>query len=456
MGRRRRDPFERLLRWYPAWWRRANGAVFVDSLRDHADHEQRAAPSPGDRFSAFVNGVGLRLDARVALWASLLAIALGALSWIGLLVGVNGGPQPGWGVGLATTSVAAMLTAIGLIAVARQRRWLIPPRALLILPILLLALLLAGLTQLSWAWGFRLADANQPLTGLAGWWGLLFVSAWVVGAAGIGLGVDGLLYRTRWRWFARLPLAAFTGAVAAPALGLTLTTPTVSTVIAAVLAVAALRALSGRRARTLPVRNAAKRSRPADTRSTVLWLSAVSGVFGAVGVAYALTGAGWSAGAVDTTIAMSQGITILLAAAIPLLTAVALIVPTRYGRAAVWGPLGLVTLALIAVAVAYVSAPAGSQMTLWLGVSAALGGGAVTWWSIPRLRGTPAIRVAVSAALGLAYAALFGMTVVPILAFTVPLAAITLALVVGRRKRPDTQLRRVEAAMPTAFRTTQG
>lgn len=457
MRRQKRDPFRRSLRWYPAWWRRANGAVFVDSLRDHADHEQRAAPSPADRFSAFVNGTGLRLDARMALWASLLTITLGALSWVGLLAGVSGGPGPGWLMGLATMGVAPMLAAVALVAIARERRWVTPPRALLVLPVLLIALLLAALTQVSWAWGFRLADANQPLTGLAGAWGVLFVSAWVVGAAGVGLGVDGLFYRTRWPWFARLSLAVFAGAVAAPALGLSLINPTVSTVSAAVVAVVALRTISGRRVRLSPASDPANRSRPSNVRGLVRWLSVVSAGFGVVGVVYAFTGAGWSAGATDTTIAMGQGITILLAAAIPLLAAIALIVPTRHGRPAVWGPLGLVVLSLTALAIAYVYAPGGLEMALWMGVSAALGGAAVAWWCIPRLRGTLALRVTVGAAVGLGYAALFGMTVVPMLAFAVPIAAIVLVIVFSRPRPKGAAIPRGEqAATSPAFRITQG
>jgi hypothetical protein len=149
---------------------------------------------------------------------------------------------------------------------------------------------------------------------------------------------------------------------------------------------------------------------------------------------------------------MGQGITILLAAAIPLLTAIALSVPTRHHRVAVWGPLGLVVLGLTAVAIAYVYAPAGRQMPLWMGLSAALGGAAVAWWSIPRLRGAVSVRVTVGAALGLGYAALFGMTVVPMLAFSVPIVAIILAIVFARSRPKTTQIAlREQAEMPTPF-----
>jgi hypothetical protein len=170
---------------------------------------------------------------------------------------------------------------------------------------------------------------------------------------------------------------------------------------------------------------------------------------GVVGVVYAFTGASWSAGADDGTMAMGQGITILLAAAIPLLTAVALNASQRHGRPAVWGPIGLIVLEVAAAAVAYLYAPAGEEMVLWMSVSAALGGGAVAWWIVPRLRGSLRLRIAVGVALGGGYAALFGTTAIPLLAFTVPALAIVVAFIGTRRK----QNRDVPGSGTAAIRT---
>jgi len=332
--------------------------------------------------------------------------------------------------------VAPALTLVGAIALFRERRWIAPPRALIVLVTLLAALVLAAVTQLSYAQGFRLADANQPQTGLAGAWGVLFVIAWAVGAAGIGLFFDGAFGGAGMPSVARVALAAIAGILIAPALGVGLINPTLSTVIAGGVALMALGTLNRQRIPTPPVSTRAIRARSADVRGTVRLLAALSAGVGVVGVVYALTGAGWSEGAADGTVAMGQGITILLASAIPLLAAFALSAPQRHGTAAVWGPTSLLALEITAVAVAYQYAPVSQEMAPWLGLSAALGGGAIAWWTIPRLHGSFGLRMAVGLAFGAGYAALFGTTVIPLLAFAVPVVALVLAFIRARPTPP--------------------
>lgn len=432
MSRASRDPFQAVLRWYPARWRRANGAVLVDSLRDHAAHEHRSSPSLGDRLAAFTHGTALRLDARLSVSTASIAIVLASLAWVLLLS--TGGTRPafGWMLGVALAA-APLLTAVAVVALARVRHWISAPRSLLVLALLLPALGLAAITQLSWSIGFDLADAGRPLTGLAAAWGWLFTCAWIVGAAAIASFADGLFHRSRWRWFTRLPLAVLLGAVAAPVLGLSLVNPTSTTVIAAVVALMALRAIAAERVRETPASSAAARPHPHDARGTARGLAALAACFGAIGVTYALSGSSWSAGASDATVAMAQGITLLFAAAIPLLAAFVLIAPRRAGSAATIGPLALVALALVAGAIAYLSAPDWGGMTGWPGVSAALGGAAVAWWSMARLRGAHGLRIGVGVALGVGFAALFGPTVLPTLAFAVPVAAIVVLVRTFRR-----------------------
>ena len=437
MRRGQADRFQRLLRWYPASWRQANGDIFVGSLRDQADDERRSAPSVADGFSALVNGVALRLDARVAFWAALLAMGLGACAWILMLIGWSGASGPGGEVGMVLADIAPALTLLGVVALFRERRLIAPPRALVVLLTLLAALVLAALTQLSWAQGFRLADANQPQTGLAGAWGLLFVIAWTLGAAGIGLLVDSAFGGAGMPTVARVPLAAIAGILIAPAVGIGLIHPATSTVIGAGVALVALGTLNGQRSRTSPLPIRAILARSSEVRGEVVrLLASLSAGVGVLGVVYALTGAGWSDGAADGTIAMAQGITVLLASAIPLLSAFALSAPPRHGTAVVWGPTSLIVLEITAVAVAYQDAPAGQEMAPWLGLPAALGGGAVAWWTIPRLRGPLGPRIAVGLAFGGGYAALFGTTVIPLLAFAVPVVALVLAFTRARPTRP--------------------
>ena len=61
-----RDRFERLVRWYPRWWRDANAAVFVGTAMDAAEAGGLSAPSRGERMAAALAGLGTRLDATTA------------------------------------------------------------------------------------------------------------------------------------------------------------------------------------------------------------------------------------------------------------------------------------------------------------------------------------------------------------------------------------------------------
>jgi hypothetical protein len=53
--------YERLLRWYPAQWRRENGPAMVGALLDQADADNRSVPSFSDRVSLTVGGIRQRL-----------------------------------------------------------------------------------------------------------------------------------------------------------------------------------------------------------------------------------------------------------------------------------------------------------------------------------------------------------------------------------------------------------
>ncbi len=52
----RREAYARLLRWYPAAWRRADGDVMLDTLEEHADAEGRSRPAPGEAWSLRAHG----------------------------------------------------------------------------------------------------------------------------------------------------------------------------------------------------------------------------------------------------------------------------------------------------------------------------------------------------------------------------------------------------------------
>lgn len=448
-----RDSFDRLLGWYPTWWRERNGEVFLGSMRDHAEQEGLTKPSSTDTASAIVNGTALRLDARLALWSSVVSLALGAGAWVLVLAGVGGTVSS-----VITAGVAPTLTLLGLVAVARARGWVGPVRALAVLPVLSLALALAALGQIAWSQGFDLADANLPLTGLAAVWLPLIATAWAIGCLGLAALLDALLYRTRMPWFGRLPLALIAATLITPLLGVGLINPVMSSAIALGVAVLAALSLHGDDAVTAPAPVTAADVRPARLPNSrrrraaqlLAWLSAVGG---SIGVAYAFTGAAWSNGATDSTVAMGQGITISLAASIPLLAAIGLMTPSHQASFLVWGPLYALALASIAVAIAYTGAPDWLEMGPWVIASAVLCGVALALWLTPRLPGQFGIRLAVGIAAGIAYAALFGLTTMPLLAFAVPVAGAIVAAV-ARRGRPSADSDAVSRGLPAPAETT--
>jgi hypothetical protein len=132
----RDDRFVRLLRWYPKAWREAHGAVFLDTLREQSEHEGRNRPSRGERFAAMVNGLGTRLDARLAATMALSGIALTAIVQIIIVMLAPGGIADPVQNGLlsAYLGAVAMLVLAGVVALARTYGVLPAGRALAVPP----------------------------------------------------------------------------------------------------------------------------------------------------------------------------------------------------------------------------------------------------------------------------------------------------------------------------------
>ncbi len=442
------ERFRRLLRWYPRSWRDRNGAVVLASMLDEAERQGRTAPRTAERLSAVVNGLGTRLDGRLALWCALVALAVAAAAgaamvWANYPLAAAG---MGWVLPVLTVAVSPSLVAVGAVAWARQRALLSEPRALVLVALSLPAFVLALLAQLSYGMAFAAANRDVPATGLATAWPWLFGAACVLGAIAAALFIDALLRRARLHPTASVTLAVVAGGMIAPTIGLSLLTPYASAIGAAGLA---LLTLAPSRAARPAQRNAAPESAPEAraaaaevpqrTRSLARALAWIAAGGSAVGIVYALTGSRWSpAGTADTTAAMGQGITIALVSALPLLAAIGALVAARARRrpAHTWGPLLLVALSVIAVAVAYLNAPAWDGMAPAFGVASALGGAAIAWWLVPRLRGPARTRTAIGVLVGIGYAAFLGMMVAPMLAFALPLLAAAFAIWVPRRPRP--------------------
>lgn len=425
-----RARFARLLRWYPKGWRDRNGEVLLGAMLDEADRQGRDRPTGAERWSAIVHGLGARLDVRLALVCAVAALLVAALAGIGLAGPALSDGVARWARPVVSTGICPALVTVGAVALARHRGWLSEPRALIVLVLALPGLVLSALAAVSWSVGFDAANRDMPGGWFAGAWAWFVAAGWLLGAAAAAVFLAALLGRTRLHPAVAIGLAAIAGVVVAPIIGLSLLTPYSTAAAAVGLAVLTLLPLRSQRA-TAPTRTPTARrwGTPSTQRLSraLAWL-AVAG--GAIGVAYALTGTHWSAGAVDTTVAMGQGITLSLVSSLPLLASVGIVLAARSRRAPAhtWGPLLLLSLSFLAVALGYIGAPAWDRMAPALAAASVLGGAAIAWWAATRLRGPVAARVVIAVAIGIAYAALQGMLIAPLLSFTLPLAATAFAI----------------------------
>lgn len=444
----RQEQFTRLLRWYPQAWRDRNGAMLLGTMLDEAEREGRTAPSTVERWSVILHGLGTRLDARLALWFALGGLVLAAAGRVASTWGSIPLAEAGavWLLSLFTVAVCPGFVAVAAVALLRHLGLVSEPRSLALLGLMLPALALAGLTYVSYGLAFVAANDGVPRSGLAAAWPWLFAVACAVGGAAIGVLIHGLLQRARLHHAARVGVATLAGVVLAPALGLSLTTAYVAAIVA--VAVALLTLVPRVANRSVARDAAAKQSRARGedaalprTRALARALAVLAATGSTVGVIFALTGARWfSVGTADPTAVMGQGITIALVSALPLLAAIGVLIAAhaRHRAARTWGPLLLAALSLMAVGIAYLNAPAWEGMAPGFALGSALGGAAVAWWMIPRVRGSVRARAAIGVLIGVGYAAFLGMLLAPLLAFVVPIAAVTFAIWGPRRTHSAT------------------
>ena len=439
--------FRRLLRWYPHRWRQANGAVLVSTMLDSAERDGRTSPTTAECFAAVVHGTAARIDRRLALVLAASAVAFAVLAGV---LSMWAPPGASGVLPVLLTCVVPALAATGLVAVLRDRGLVSDGRALVTMAVSVIALVLNALTYASWSLGFDAADEGIAATGLAALWLPIGLAATVTGATAIALIVESLFRRTALRALPRVLLASLVGLTAAPLVGLSRISAYASAILALGVAILALmppRHSSLGKAPHPPTNLSAAgpEGQPGFTRSTrtgapdgsaarLLAVIALAG--GLIGVAYALTGAQWSRGAADGTVAMGQGITILLASALPLLTALGLLIAGRSSISPlhVWGPLTLVVIALGFIAVAYLHAPSWDAMAPWFQVASVAGGGALAWWIIPRVRLPRGAAMLIGMFSGLLYASFVGTMLAPMLAFAVPVAAFVIAMRRPRRR----------------------
>lgn len=412
--------FRRLLRWYPREWRRRHGEILVSTLLDVAHDENREAPSPAEIRDAAVHGTAARLDRRFAVLSSLSAAALSVVAGVIAATGF----APGI-LGLLLSTVAPLLTSWSVITVLRLRGVLADGPALVALVASSLAWTLNGLTMLSWSLGFDAADAGLPAPPLAGAWIPLFAAATVIGGVTIAVVVEPVLRRARLPLIGRVVVGGVGGAMLAPLLGLATLSPV--TTGAGALAATVL-AMKGRSVtpspppRPAPVIDARARTRG---RRAARPLAIVAALGGVLGVVHAFSGQLWSPGALDGTMAMAQGITILTLSAVPLLAA--LVVSATRPRSSTIGAASVAALGCGILAVAYAGAPDAAAMWPLMQLSAATIGAAIAWWLVPRVGLPRPAAVTVGVVAGLVYAAFLGVMIGPLLTFGVPVVATVLA-----------------------------
>lgn len=441
--------FRRLLRWYPRSWRDANASVLLAIMLESAEHDGRSGPTPGETVSAVVHGTAARVNRRFAIATSLAALVGAAVAGVLGAWGAASGTLP-----VLLAGVIPLFAGWALVAVLRERGLLGDGRALVTLGAIALGLVLNTLTVFSWSLGFDAADAGLPPTGLAAVWAPLLIAAEIAGAFAIALIVDAIFRRTSIPPAARALIAGVIGLAIAPMIGLGLLSIAFATSLT--LGAVVLAFLPSRRARRVPVPEAPEAphaptgsdSPSIRQRSTARLLAWTAGGGGIVGAVYALTGSHWSPGAVDATIAMGQGISVMLVSGIPLLAALGVAsrnAPSRGAHVHVWTPLALVALGLGCITVGYLGAPSWVAMSPWFQASAVLIGSAIGWWIISRVRLPRAAVLAIGIGSGVLYASFFGVMIAPMLAFAVPTVALILAC---RPVRPKgaTSLDRIQTA----------
>ena len=419
--------FLALLRWYPRRWRERNERVVLGTMLDDAEARGQRIPDASMRRAAVVQGLGARLDRRTAIIAASLAVACGLAGMPLLFVG--GGSI--WLI--AGFGVAPLLMLSSIAATLRTRGLLSSVEALAALSLALPATALATLAALSWSVGFDEADAGIT----RGWFAQAFIwfaaVAWVAATAWGAVAVGGMLRALAIsRVWARVGGAALTG-VAYPFLAITLMNPASGTLLA-------LASLGAAILLTRPVPVAGDAARPTalaprtprPARLSVLICALVSTVAGGGSVVFALTGSGWTGGAMDSTEAMRAGIVAGFVSALPYCASIGLMRAQNHRAIDAWGPPSLIALALLIAATENVIGNGDGNRIVWALLIAALPLGGAVAWTLAVGRWAPRVVQTTIAALCGASVLIIGASI-QALPFVLPIAALVLAIGEARR-----------------------
>ncbi len=419
----RHDPYVRLLRWYPKAWRDANGAVWVDTLREQSEAEGWSRPSRGEAVAAVVNGLGTRLDARAAAQLALGGIAVRAAVEVTMQIASPGGisvQDPALN-GLVWIFLSAFAIPVfgGLVALSRSYGVLSPRRALAVLAAGAVGICLFAAAMWASAYGFQLADDNPALARVASAAIPLGAAALAIGATAGWLVVDGMLSRTRLRRLPRAALSLVAGVVLAGLAGyatmMTLGWVTVGVTVVGL----SMRSLGGWSSVEPRV---VVRSR----LSLVRTLAGISAAISMLGIGYAVTAPAWSPLAENPTTAVVHAILVLLVGALPLVVALGLLAPRP--RLHVWGPVALVLVAMAATFYGYTDAPLSTRIDSSVPIGSLALGLSLAWWVTARLATSRGDRLMAGIAITLACVVWHLAALLPVAVFVLPLVAGVLAV----------------------------
>jgi len=429
----REQEFRSLLRWYPPSWRAAHGDALVGALLDAADAEGRAHPTRAERRSAIVQGLGARLDDRVAMWAAAAATVASLLAAVGLFTGLS---WSGDGAVAATVWLSVAVTPwflfLALVAWLRARARVGSGAALLSIAICAPGVAFAALAHLSWGEGFDAADERVAPSAFAAAFPWLALAAWVLGAAAVAIVVLSMLSATSVPGALRLTVAVAAGGVTAIASSLILRAPLSGVIVSlGVLALTAMTAARREPRATVipaPAPDAARSPARRRTARAVAWAGVVVGI---AGYAVAIAGSALTSGALDGTESMRTGVSLCLASGAIALVAFAI---ARPASQRLWGAVALcaLTLALNALAMGALHLQPVNQAAV--GIAVSLPAGIAIAWLIVGRRPDSLPRWIIAVAAGLAFVLALGAMLALVLALTMPIAA--LAVAVWRYRTP--------------------
>ena len=430
MTDRRRLRYERLLRWYPAEWRRTNAAVVLDTFEENADRLGQLRPTIGEAWSLRAHGSAERASPAVITGVA----ALGLLLNIGPVIALFSGAVTDhpWLTVLRITAqfVGAFLISTAAGALLLRSGRITAESALATLALSAAAWALGAVAFSAWGVGFDEADSRAPHSWFSDAFLIFAGSAWFLASCALFLVAHGLLRSLR-RKTLRVILSTLVAVPTALAIGLSSVTPT-GTVLGAgvVLVVASFRLGTGRtttkgvtyRRRTLNQRQ----------RTRIAAVAAVAAVLGFGCAAFALTGSMWLPAIGDSTDAMRVGLLGGAVVAIITVFAGAEVLVSRRGRIAL-GPVVAAIGALLCVAFSYslsIDNAMGWPLMLLAAVFTGLTGGLLI---APALPGPALLRASLVTAISVVIAAALGIFVITAISFIAPFLAAILSVRMTRR-----------------------